>query len=114
MKKILDCFDYFNPSNTYRYLGRIHIPFAHKTAPWYKCVQLFEYLEDKLKPWWCPCWFLNLLYLYENDLKNKIINHFMITDMGRTATMRIYWQGGTKETADRIKKVADELDKYEI
>lgn len=118
----------FFPINTaekYGYLGITYNIFKKDSEPYYILNNFIKNVDKMVKPWWCPRWFLRYLHLFGNDnsivrvrnwklhdLKNKITNGVLITDLkGKWGTMRIYGY-----FTDDIQKYADEtekkLDKY--
>lgn len=75
----------FFPKNfyeKYRYLGSV--PGHHKEDNIFKAMRLLVILMDKMaKPWWCPRWFLRLLYLFGSDnslvrVRNKTLHNLLV------------------------------------
>lgn len=122
MKDFIEC---FNRKYKFRYLGYVYIPFDEDSEPYMLVENFIKELDKKVKPWWCPRWFLNLLHLYGNDnsivrvrnwflhrLLKKIIGYYLITDIKtKFGGLRVYgyWDD---ETEKRVDRLCDEVDKY--
>jgi len=75
----------FFPKNfyeKYRYLGSV--PGHFKEDNIFKAMRPLVILMDKMaKPWWCPRWFLRLLYLFGSDnslirVRNKTLHSLLV------------------------------------
>lgn len=98
------CFNYFNFYDKYHYLGYILIPFRKGTEPYNKIKAFVKKVDERIRPWYVPIWFLNLLHYYGNDnsiirvrnwrlhrLHRKITKGAFFTDMKtKFDSMRIY------------------------
>jgi len=124
MEKFIKCFkkDFHNK---YHYLGYLSIPFEIGSVPYNHIENFIVWLDEQVKPEYCPRWFLNLLHLYGNDnsivrvknwrlhkLHSRLTKHIMINDLKtKWGTMRIYGSF-TDEMNEEIKKVRELVNPY--
>ncbi len=126
MERILKCFHKKN-NGKYQYLGIVWNLFREDRNPTcYRNMQdFFEFIDQKVRPKWCPYWFLNLLHLWGNDnsicrlrsarisrLRDRIIGGVMITDIKeKWGTLRIYGRF-TPEIEEELKRLEDKINPF--
>lgn len=111
----------------YSYLGYTYIPYKENSEPYNLVIDFFKEVEKKVRPKYCPKFFLRFLELFGNDnsvsrvrnwwlhnLFNKITRNYRIDDCKTKwcdSDIRIYGRFD-KELYDKLYILEEKIDKY--
>jgi len=116
----------FFPMDThekYKYLGISYNIFRVNSKNAQLLNDFYEFVDSKIKPWWCPRWFLRFLHLFGNDnsvvrVRSQRLHKLLrwLTDgvtiqqvKTKFGTLRIYGYF-TEEIQNRITELEKEIN----